>query len=242
MKKFRDVFYVISGGESEITYYGMDFKEFIEIVPEKIQNILMLKGDANIGNYSNKCNFEIIEGEAETKNLAAQDTYGYGDFCFVDYEKAGMAETLTPTEVSELLYLSHIYKPLKSPFFNHINNKYAYLAHDDGWFCRLFCRNRSDTAEIISNKILNTASVVSGKHQFSINNNLKIRLLEIAKKGLLVDFSDAKKDKTTLELSLYAIGNFLDMDEMYNNLDEHKKKAEFKGKLIMGDEGTVLLS
>jgi hypothetical protein len=43
--------------------------------------------------------------------------------------------------MTEILYLPHFGKSLITPFFNRINNNFVYLAHDDGWFCKLYCND-----------------------------------------------------------------------------------------------------
>lgn len=126
-------------------------------------------------------------------------------------------------------YLSHFGKPLKSPFFDRINNNFVYLAHDDGWFCKLYCRDMSVFKEIIVNKIIDSLSTNKRRKIYPMDEETKNQLLELTGKGLVIDFSKIFRDNRSISLNFYVIGHFSDMDEMYNDLERHKHRASLKG-------------
>lgn len=61
---------------------------------------------------------------------------------------------------------------------------------------------------------------------------IKGRLLKLADKGLLIDFSNIIKDGRAVEIPIYTIGKYLDMDEMYNGLRQHIGCAKYSARLI----------
>lgn len=123
----------------EFIYTGIVFSEFIAYIENPIQNLLLLK--ANYLKENIVHNFEIVEGLAAINRFANEDIYDYGDFCFVDFED-GTLDNLSSQQIAELLYLAHMFTPLKSPYFESLHNRFAYLAHDDGFFGKIYCRKR----------------------------------------------------------------------------------------------------
>lgn len=86
--------------------------------------------------------------------LCKEDIYGLGNFHWIDYNDETALNNCSSQEKTEVLYLSHFGNPLKSPFFHKLNNKFFYLDHDDGWVCKLFCKNMLVFGYIIANKII----------------------------------------------------------------------------------------
>lgn len=232
MRRLRDVFYINSNFiENYIIYYGMEFKEFIKYSPISLENIMITDGSYIADNFNYSWLFETSNGNKNILTLSEEDIYGLGNFHWIDYNSEVNLDACSPEERSELLYLSHFCKPLKSPFFNTINNNYFYLAHDDGWFCKLYCKDMSAFKDIIANKIIDSFSTNKRRKIYPISEEIKDELFELTMKGLLIDFSNIYKDKQCISLNYYTIGHFEDMDEMYNNLERNKCKAEIKGTI-----------
>jgi hypothetical protein len=235
LRRLRDVFYINGFPENnEIVYYGMEFKEFYKYSPVKLNNILLLRSEYFGGRYSSRCNMTLV-GEDDIEELQNEDIYSYGDFCWVDYADDSNIEQLQPQEIAELLYLGHMFTPLKSPFFDSIKNRYAYLAHDDGWFCRLYCQQYSDFSEIISNKVIDSVSS-SRQKIYPMNEELKCELHSLTNDGLLIDLNNILKINRTIEIPIYQIGKFIDMDKMYNDIKVHVARAKYSAKLVYSNK------
>lgn len=232
MRRLRDVFYIHANFEENyFIYYGMEFQEFIKFNPLKINNILITDG-VNIANsYNRSWLLETARGQEEILELANEDIYGLGNFHWIDYKNEDELNQCSPEERAEVLYLSHFGKPLKSSFFSSIDNNFTYLAHDDGWFCKLYCKDMSTLKDIIANKIVDSVSTNKRRKIFPISEDIKDDLLDMTKKGLLIDFSNIWRDNQNISLNYYTIGCYEDMDEMYNNLERNKSKADIKGRI-----------
>lgn len=231
MRKLRDVFYINAFPENnEFVYYGMEFKEFVKYAPVKLNQLLLIKSEFYGSHFSNNTNF-YITGKSDLEDLLNDDVCNYGDFCWVDFNSEENVENLKPTEVAELLYLGHKYEPITSPFFEALNNHYTYLAHDDGWFCRLYCRQYKDFAEIIANKITDMVKTSRNKIH-PVSEEVQNQLLKLAEDGLLIDFNNINKYDRTIEIPIYTIGKFINMDKMYNGLKQHIGRAKYSAKLV----------
>lgn len=209
----------------------MEFNEFIKFIPIELNNVLLLKSEYYGPGYNVKYNFETVNKE-EIQDFIKEDIYGYGDFCWVDFDKFENVDSLEPSEVAELLYLGHMFLPVESPFFEKIQNSYAYLAHDDGWFCRLFCKSFEDFREVIANKLVSVVSTSKRRKIYPLHDELKSQLLSMAEDGLLIDFSNVLKCDRSIEIPIYKIGKFVDMDAMYNDLKRHIGRARYSAKLV----------
>lgn len=229
----RDVFYINAFPENnEIVYYGLQLKEFIKYAPVELNQLLLLEAEYyGTGGFRSSTKFEIVE-KNQMEDFLREDIYSYGDFCWVDFNQRENIERLEPFEIAELLYLGHMFKPVSSPFLGKIQNRYAYLAHDDGWFCRLYCKEYSDFQEIIANKIIDMASTSKRKKIYPFPQDIKVKLLSLAENGLLIDFSNILKVDGSVQIPVYSIGKFLDMDEMYNDLKRRINHPRYSAYLV----------
>lgn len=240
MRRLRDVFYINAFPENnEVVYYGMQLNEFIKCAPVELDQLLLLEAEYFGAGCRSKTKFEIVDKD-EMNDFLKEDIYGYGDFCWVDFDKRENVEKLEPMEIAELLYLGHMFRPMKSPFFDTIQNRYAYLAHDDGWFCRLYCRQYSDFSEIAANKVVAMASTSKRRRIYPLSQEVKSNLMSLAEDGLLIDFSNTLKLNRTIEIPIYSIGKFLDMDDMYNDLERHIGRSKYSARLVHRNKKWVI--
>lgn len=232
MRRIRDVFYIDANfNENYFLYYGMEFKEFIRCSPIGLENILVTDGNYITNNFNTSWFLETANGKEDIFELSKEDIYGLGNFHWIDYNNEVDLNNCTLEEKAEVLYLSHFGKPLKSPFFNRINNNFVYLAHDDGWFCKLYCRDMAVFKDIIANKIIDSFSTNKRRKIYPMDEDIKNEIFELTKKGLLIDFSNIYRDNKYISLNYYTIGHYEDMDEMYNNLERNKHRADVKGTI-----------
>lgn len=232
MRKLRNLFYFNANkSNNEIVCYGLQFFEFVKYAPVEVNQLILMKSEFLRMNPLSKTGFKIVEKE-DMSDLLNEDIYNYGDFCWVNFNKRENVENLEPMEIAELLYLGHKFEPLKSPFFDKIQNKYAYLAHDDGWFCRLYFRNYSDLQEIVANKIVGMVSVDKRRKINPFGDDLKEKLTDIAEDGLLIDFGNVIKGNNAIKIPVHSIGKFTNMDEMHYGLKDHIEHSGFSAWLV----------
>lgn len=202
----------------EFIYTGITFNEFIEVFKKIIKNMILLKAEFIGNNYIN--NFELVEGEEYIDLLKKENIHNYGDFCFVDYIQRDSVKHLTDKQIAELLYMAHMYKPLRSPFFDVLDNRFAYLAHDDGFVCKLYCRDLNDFSGIIDGKIVSSIGEIMKKTISHLDNNIQNELLKFSERGMLLDFGEVEGDADEFLIKIYSVGKYTDMNKIIN---ENKK-------------------
>ncbi len=232
MRRTRDVFYINANfHENYFIYYGMEFQEFTRYSPISLENILVVDGNYITNSFNTSWILETANGKEDILELSKEDIYGLGNFHWIDYNNEFDLNSCTPEERAEILYLSHFGKPLNTPFFNRINNNYVYLAHDDGWFCKLYCRDILFYREIIANKIIGSLSTNKRRKIYPMDDDTKNQIFELTKKGLLIDFSNIYMDNVGIGVNYYTIGQYEDMDDMYNNLERNKQRSSIRGSI-----------
>lgn len=87
----------------------------------------------------------------------------------------------------------------------------------------------SSIREVISNKIIESVTTNKKRRIYPIDNEVKDKLFELVQKGLLIDFSNIYRDDKVININFYVIGEYHNMDEMYNNLERNKSRASISG-------------
>lgn len=194
-----------------------------------LKNLLLLKHEYPGASTSPHSHLDFVNRK-QIEDLAEQDIYRYGDFCWVDFQHESALEIMDPQEIAELLYLGRMHKPLASPFFDKLKNRFAYCSHDDGWRCRLYFREPLDFVHVITDTVI---SAISKRRKISpFTDEAKMNLLRLTKDGLVLDFRNVHKDQRAISIPIFTIGKLYDMDDMYNNLNGYIERANYKGWLV----------
>lgn len=210
--KLRDFYYInINREKNEVFSCGAQFSEFIEFVFLKPINILLLKGCFYAGKWHDT-GFEYVDSENMNK-LIEDNVYNYGDFCWVDFNDKNSIDAITPIELSELLYISHRFIPLHTPFFNRLNNNYVYLAHDDDYWTRIYMKNIQDYKKVIEGKILK--ALKGRKKQItSLPQDIIELIFDGAKEGILFDFPNICFCEGRTGVRIYKIGEYYNYNQI----------------------------
>jgi len=213
----KDLLYIKTFPEQcYINSSGVGFRLFYDAITNKPKNLLLLSNAF----AQAKIDQDIFIEYADTSTIALlyqDDIYNYGDFCWVDYSSDDKKKELKPQILAELLYLNHYKKPLYSPFWNELENEYAYLAHDDDWWTKIYMRNVELMKPVIHHKVL--SELKGRKKQIA---NLPTDILDAiwahCENGLAIDFETATVSGSCTGVRFYPIGVFENMNEMYQRL------------------------
>jgi hypothetical protein len=226
----QDLVYVhLNQNDQYVLSYGIEFAEFAAVFSGTLNHLLLLKhrfedGDFNMHTLLEYCPDERIKG------LAAEDIYGYGDFCWIDFvEEEGLNE-LTGQEMAELLFLGHQKQHLKLPFYNKLGNRFVYLAHDDGFFNKVYYRSFKDFFHLLSYalsiklgdlKLEKTLLGLRKKRTYPpINKEILLSLTPFIKEGICISLRDVDHQRNKLEIPIWVIGDFASMDDMYEEYEQ----------------------
>ncbi len=229
----RNVMYMYYIPKEKCLYtFNIMFKEFVDVI--KSINVLLLKSESTSGEHHLKSGFDFVRSE-ELNELTEENVYTFGDFCWVDFDNVDSLDNMSPNDIAELLYLGHMMIPLKSAEFTNLKNRFAYLAHDDGWYNKLYINNEEDLLNIISKIIPYKVDILDDLNQEIVNE-----LFDKVQKGLLINFDNKIVTEGKLEIPFYTVGRFDDMDKCYHTLSEIIMKNErSKGWLVYDNEWEI---
>jgi hypothetical protein len=223
--KNKDVIYIIYNEEEQsATSMGIEFIDFGNSLTMELNNVLLLASGYIGEDFHSGIGLEFVRKE-HLSGLYKENVYSYGDFCWVDFDGIASLDNLEPQEKAELLYLGHYKKALRSPFFDKLNNKFVYLAHDDGWYNKVFHKDKNDYIDMLRHLFPNRLKTYK-KNVQPLSLDVGQQLVSLARDGLLIDLYRTIKSRNGVEIPFNVIGKIMDFDDVYNNMERHKAKAK----------------
>lgn len=215
-KNIRDLIYVSGEHQTNCFYsYGIEFHEFMNCVYNRPEHLVLLKHNFDNAQWNQHSRFDYVMKQ-EINELIEDYVYGYGDFCWVDFSKEEDLDALSNNQIADLLFFGHLAKPLhKIPKI-----RFAYFAHDDGWFNKLYVTDLYDYETLLARVITLKLHKLTGRKFYDIPKDISSVLLECTRDGLFIDLSRVIKSTVELRIPITAIGHYTDMDRVYDLREE----------------------
>ncbi|AOH52997.1 hypothetical protein ABE28_001335 [Peribacillus muralis] len=229
-----DILYMhMQASERFVLFNGLNFREFAYSLPSSLDSILLLKHQFDGGEYNLNVLLESASSESIAK-LLKENVRAYGDFCWIDFEEAEGLDELDGRELAELLYLGHTKTHLQPPFLRKLNNRYVYLAQDDGWFNKVYFRSLSAFYMMLGSliplklellKVERTWLGIRKKNELTaIPLEVISTLVPILAEGLVFSFRDVRYSRAKIEIPIWVVGDYLNMDEMQEDFSKQNKE------------------
>lgn len=157
--------------------------------------------------------------------------YSYGTFSWIDFEELPALDSLSPTDMAEILYFRHFGRPLNKVFFDQLNNSFAFYGHDDGCISEVYSKNVFEFSNILSNVIVQQVNAFTKRKIRPLNLEAQKKLLEFTKDGLFIEFQKINNDRTHIDIPFTTIGNHTDMDFVYDKrfeLDQYSHHLTYE--------------
>lgn len=229
--KTKDIIYMIyNEKEQSVKSMGIEFIDFVTSLSTELNNVLLLASGYTGEDFHYGLRLEFVRKE-HLSDLYEENVYSYGDFCWMDFQDITSLDNLEPQEKAELLYLGHYKEALGSPFFNKLNNKFVYLAHDDGWYNKVIYKDKNDYIDVLRHLIPNRLKSYK-KFVQPLCQDIGQQLALMASDGILIDIYRIIKSRNSVEIPFKVIGKIMDFDDVYNNMERHKAKANSEYWLI----------
>ena len=229
----RDLLYISEASSSEGNFFticGLSFSEFIKGV-ERPLNLLVLHSLFPDPTSFQEISFDAIRDNLEDQRFNDLDKlldnpkYLDGDFCWVDYCDEQRLLAIEDEELAELCFLARQNRPLNSPFFPSLDNRFVYFGHDDGFHTSLHVRDRRDYGRILLSAIQQKAV----HHGFNFDDTGDI--LNLLKDGLVIDFTRI----STSGLPVYSYeGQF-----SFDSFDRHELHSSMVAVKLVAEQGSA---
>ncbi|MDQ0216305.1 hypothetical protein J2S13_002746 [Oikeobacillus pervagus] len=227
----KEIIYIHLNIASQYTMsFGIVFRDFVKSLSTDLNNVLLLKHQFDDSDFNMHTLLDYVEKE-NIHQLLKEDVYEYGDFCWMDFEDTDGLNELEAQEIAELLYLGHSKQHLREPFYSKLNNQYVYLSHDDGWFNKIYYRYIQDFYHILGNIVALKLSRLKSEKAFfylkkgkdfpSVPTDIIASFKEKMKEGMVISLSKAVQTRTRVEIPVWVVGDYVNMDEMYDDYTSH---------------------
>lgn len=232
-KNIRDMIYVSHNQQSNCFYsYGIEFHEFMNCIENPPDNLLLLQHRFDNAQWNYHSRFDYVT-KLEMNELIADNVNGYGDFCWVDFANEENLDSLSHNEIAELLFFGHLAKPL-----NEIPKiRFAYYAHDDGWFNKLYVTDLHDYEVLLARVITRKLQLLKNTEICAISNDIASQLMRFTLEGMFIDLLEVVENETGFKIPIAFIGHFTDMDHVY---DYRSKITDAKIWLVHSIDGWKL--
>lgn len=204
----HDLYIRLDTTAQAVTLGGVSFAAFYACAKRYIRNMLLLKSDY-VGAHCRK-SFELLCGHDEIETFLANEDLRFGDFCFVDFADGADPNALTPEQVAELLYVAHLWTPLRGVDFPPLQNAFIYLSHDDAHTLKLFYTNPAAARDVLL-RLVQFPLLQSGEMPMpAFPTPTADALMELLQAGVLVHVVDSA------HIRLTEVGKTEDMDALWN--------------------------
>ena len=204
----HDLYIRLDTTAQAVTLGGASFAAFYACAKPYICNMLLLKSDY-VGAHCCK-NFELLCGHDEIETFLASGDLRFGDFCFVDFADGADPDALTPEQVAELLYVAHLWTPLRGVDFPPLQNAFIYLSHDDAHTLNLFYTNPAAVRDVLLGLVQFSFLQSGGAPMSAFPVPTADALMELLHAGVLVRAIGGA------HIRLLQVGKMEDMDELWN--------------------------
>ena len=133
----RDYLYLWHDRKSKrLVVSGIEFRDFVPNL-RTTSGIVLLRHQYSDTSLDTASRFEFVPAD-EIVRLAAEDIYGYGDFCWADFDRKAALTDLSDQAIAELNFFAHMARPLGGVVIPGLGNHFLCFSHDDGWYARIF--------------------------------------------------------------------------------------------------------
>ncbi|MDR1521635.1 MAG: hypothetical protein LBS28_02095 [Streptococcaceae bacterium] len=197
---------------------GFSMIDFSHAINQYPQNLLLFDPNIDIGHYNRSTNLRMILGR---ENVASyfhdmRKKEKEEELKWIDFTDEIMLKELSPMELSELLYFSHMKKPLHSPFFYKLQNNFVYFEYGED-FSKIYYRYLDEFYRILANKLSRLSftkinyrkffskKIIADKPSLPFLRKLK----SIFEEGIIICFTMATIKQNKFSFPLYAQENVL---------------------------------
>lgn len=248
MSKLDDVsevlYFHLNHSDHFVLSYGYSFPEFYKSVTKPIQNILLLKQSTDEGELHLHTLLQYVT-EENMEGFINRGSYKNGSLCWIDFDELSNLDLVEGQELAELLYLGHLKKHLKIPFYQTLNNQYVYLSDEESMFVKTFYKDLMSFYNMVSNLIpFKLRQLKMPKSWFPFRKKPTFPRIDVEvlktlekefKEGIIFSFNQASIKRNKIQIPFWLIGDIASLEELEEEFKDARRNHS-KGYLIF-DKG-----
>ncbi|WP_205528120.1 hypothetical protein [Suicoccus acidiformans] len=207
------------------------------------ENLILAEAPKDFGRYDSQTNFKILRGANEVRDymeMTQREKIRMSNW--IDFESIESMHALTPLEISELLYLFHANRSLRSAFFYKLQNNYVYLTLPNG-LNKMFYRHVVHFYPRFQRSVASQMSRLMGEHRtFFRRRTVPVGLMSqeliedmapLFANGLKINFEQSFQEGANWHIPLNIIEDQLTL------LTLSQRPVEHIGYLIYNTETSI---
>ncbi len=220
--------------ERFIISLGMDAREFVTGISRFVSNMLLIQHQID-DVYGYNANTKLNYLNEKEIGRFLEDTDSKFKCCsWIDFDAKENLNEISAQELSELLYLAHMKHHYRTPFYPKLNNHFVFLTGENSSYCKLYFRDWSHVAEVISEKIAtgfanemverNFFVLTKKSSHVKIPNEIVEELMKLFQEGLLFSFAEVEQKRNHYEMPLWIMGDYQHEDVLVEDFAKMKRK------------------
>ncbi len=197
---------------------GWDVATFMKVVCPTLPNILLLNHRLDhVNDFDTNTRMDFI-AHLDLLHYNWEDHVDYSNFSWMDFELRENLEDTSTAELSEILYLEHMKKHLRAPFYPKMHNNWVYLSDANDSFHKLYFRSSRLFYSVYGQII---AETINGLRQeksllgLSRKGNypgvpveLMMKLSPLISEGILFSLTSPEQTRLTYEIPIWVVGDY----------------------------------
>ncbi len=217
-----------NGDESTVYTTGIPFSEFYSALENKPENILLLSDWYYKLEYDKFTCCSYCKSNEIDYFLEKDVVFEIANFHWVDFNSLEKLHRLSPYEVAELYYISNQCRPIKSFYFDKIDNKYFYLSHDDGYSSILWFKQIEEFYSMAGKIICEKISLIYDLILEPFSCDISKELSKLSKHGIFFKLEDLNADKdNSILIPIYCADNIEDESKMDGKIRKNIVKPKY---------------
>lgn len=149
------IYMYYDNSKNSLVISGVSHIRILHHLLNKLSNILVINGVTLNESFSgfDKNTFCEYSLQNDINYLTTDLNTPFSNIALIDFDSLESLDKLSKLDVAKILYLGKFSEPIDSPFFNALNNNFAFLSLDDGTYNKLFCQN-SDCIKSLINSLI----------------------------------------------------------------------------------------
>ena len=205
---------------------GLRFREFLPIV--QARRIVLWIGGFDPAMPLQRQDFHCLSPVEAEALLQTERSAHFSDLLCVDVSGSRELDDLSDPEWETILAQAEGRRPKGKPCLKALQNTFAYVSHDDGWYAKVYLRPVDGISDLISRVLIGKVEQLLGSVLPPIDlqppSPMTWTFKSLARRGMYIDLASASVGSSGVDLSLYlhapkmAPALAVDMDATLNSM------------------------
>lgn len=209
----KNVYVHLDTTSNSILARGITLTDFALSVPETPHNILLLDPNAEIGEFEPHTGLKIVRLQDAAASYLRGSHASTSLSKWIDFKDVSLLQQLTPMEIAELLYFSHVGRQLHSPFFYKLQNNFVFFEQKEG-HTKVYYRHLDNFYHVLAGKLARSLEFVLNRRQSFFRPKVQVAALPASlvaqlkaafQEGVLLAFSDLKVAEQEISIPIFIV-------------------------------------